>query len=101
MVGLLRDALLGICCVDRHTLYLKVTIICSNFFCGFGLLCILLVLNFAWDSQLMILMKVCSQYKIFESVKFCANTQKYQSLVPANNSHLIKVYDTHEGLFTI
>ena len=50
----------------------KVTIICRYIFSGFGILCILLVLNFAWASQLMIFMMVCSQYFIFTSIKFCA-----------------------------
>ena len=34
----------------RHTL-IKVTIICRYIFSGFGILCILLVLNFAWAGQ--------------------------------------------------
>ena len=54
--------------------YLKVTIICRYIFCGFGILCILLVLNFEWASQLMIFMMVLFAILIliFTSIKFCA-----------------------------
>ena len=37
-------------------------------------------------------MMVCLQYLFITSVKFCTFVQKYQTLVPANNS-LLKVYD--------
>ena len=51
--------------------YLKVSINCRYIFCGFGFLCILLVLNFAWATRLMIFMMVYSQYLISTSIKFC------------------------------
>ena len=43
----------------------------GNFFCVFGILCILLVLNVVQASQLMIFIMVCSQYLIFTSIKCC------------------------------
>ena len=55
-------------------------------FSGFGILCILLVLNVVRASQLMIFMMVCSQYLIFTSIKFCAFVQIHRNikrLVPA------------------
>ena len=35
--------------------YLEVTIVCRKFFCGFGILCILLVLNFAISENVVII----------------------------------------------
>ena len=71
--------------------YLKVTIICRYIFSGFGILCILLILNFVRASQLMIFMMLTEcmltsdnlevysvippQYLIFTSTKFCAFVQ--------------------------
>ena len=43
-------------------IYIKVTIICRCIFVGFGILCILLVLNFVQASQLMKFTIVCLQY---------------------------------------
>ena len=66
-------------------LYLKVT----------KFLWILLVLQFAIlkvASQLMIFMRVCSTFLQVLNSRFCANPQKYQTLVPAKNCHL-KVRD--------
>ena len=65
---------------------IRLQLFAGTFFCGFEILCILLVLNFAQASQLMIFMMVCSPYLIFISVKFCtfgANPQKYKMLIPA------------------
>ena len=57
----------------------KVTIICRYIFNGFGILCLLLVLNFEWASQLMIFMMFTSQYLRnllkYSILHFCANPQ--------------------------
>ena len=72
------------------SIYLKVIIIYRYIFGGFGILCILLVLNFVRASQLMIfigLFAIFNFYK-YSILCFCANPQKYKTLVLANNCHL-------------
>ena len=61
-------------------IYLKVTIICRCIFVGFGILWILLVLNFAQASQLMKFTMVCLQYFIFTSVTFYAFVQTCRNI---------------------
>ena len=70
-----RRGLITYCSNYTYPLYLKVTIICRYIhFCCFGILCILLVLNF-YTGQLMIFMMACLQYLIFTSITFCAFVQ--------------------------
>ena len=49
---------------------LPVTFICKYIFSGFGILCILLVLNFALASQLMIFMMVFSNIQFLQVLIF-------------------------------
>ena len=81
---------------------LRLQLFAGTFFRGFGILCILLVLNLAGASRLMIFMMVCSQYLIFSSINFCAFVQihkKYQTLVPAKNNHLMDVFSPDKFIF--
>ena len=54
---------------------LMLQLFAGNFFSGFGILCILLVLNFAWTSQLIIFMMVYLQYLILNFALLCKSAE--------------------------